>query len=422
VSWIRRLIGGNPISQVAPNGTTPMSRPGRGAPPVEVNLDEQLLRAKHLALEIAVGLEQDRTKASGLILEAAEHLASYSGPDVPQVVEILLQVGEMAVAVDHPEAAEPLFARALAAQENQYGGGDPRLIPILISLSRVQSSTGGLENAERSLLRAIELGDRRGPPDDNAVKAMQALTIVLQHEGRLDESNRVSERLIVTAEAVHGRASPEVVEANDGLARALLQCGRPVEALAVAKRAQTLREERVGTDHPDFAEGLDTLALAYKPNGDVDTGERLQRRAVEIFDAASGESHASYGRALGNLAGTLMQRGRTNQAVPLLQRALHAKETALGPTHPSLAHTLSNLALIAAEAEAFLLAEPLMHRARDILEGSLGPQHKETARAKQLLDQIQSDLRKRDGNRAQERRVTEIEADFLEARGRPLLP
>jgi len=38
----------------------------------------------------------------------------------------------------------------------------------------------------------------------------------------------------------------------------------------------------------------------------------------------------------------------------------------------------------------------------------------------QILDKMQSDLQDREGIRAQESRVKEIEADFLRARGRTL--
>ncbi|NKM70834.1 tetratricopeptide repeat protein [Rhizobium laguerreae] len=388
-----------------------------GAAPTELILDENLMQAELEMVEAGLHLADAPHEASALIARAADRFDRYPGPDVSNVIELLVCIAELALALDHTGRAKSLLVRAMKAEELASPGIDTQLIRILILLAEAQSRTGDLDGAADYLERAVTMSDKRGSPQRDTLSALQALAVVRQNQGRPDASFQVYERLVADSASTEGPESVTALDASDSLTRAYLQNGEPARALAVAEKAQQLRETRWGTDHPETAAGLDSLALAWKRNGDIDRALDLQIRAAEIF-AASGDTHPSAGRAIGNLAGTLLETGHKHYAVCLLSRALAAKEGAFGKTHPSLPHTLSNMAVIAAGAAAFGVAEPLIDRAHAILVENWGASHPETQKAKELLDRIKSDRRSQAAFLATEDRVREIEAEFLTVRRR----
>jgi hypothetical protein len=82
------------------------------------------------------------------------------------------------------------------------------------------------------------------------------------------------------------------------------------------------------------------------------------------------------------------------EALPLLHRALVLKEQLLGPSSPSVAHTLFQLANAYASQGDFSNARPLAARACAINDAHFGTAHPDAQRSRQLLSQIEHDMRR----------------------------
>jgi len=198
---------------------------------LEMVFHPDLMEAQIEAVEAGVRLFGDADQAPGLAASAAARLQGYSGPFLPHVIDLLISVAELSLALGDDGAAKALFERAVSAQEDRYGRKDPRLIRALTNLGQLQSRIGDFKGAESKLRRTIELYDRHVPPEADTPKALQALATVLQHQGKFDESARISEHVVELSDFIEGQMSRTAIEAGDDWARtgpmpASLRCGQ----------------------------------------------------------------------------------------------------------------------------------------------------------------------------------------------------
>jgi PD-(D/E)XK nuclease superfamily protein/AddB-like protein len=220
----------------------------------------------------------ERGEAEAVALEAARLIAAGAEPD------------EIAVAVRHPEAAGPLYARALeengvaAALEAPLGVAATGVGRSVIALCRAASESGSADD----LLAHLRLapGFPAGPADwlERAIRRGEVATAAEAiagwrtppiHLARLGEAGGPTERLRALArsareiaEAPHRRRAPLAGRtAADGEPRAPL---RPVElraAAAIAELADELASvgELPGCRAPDLDEAITAIEGATVP-------------------------------------------------------------------------------------------------------------------------------------------------------------
>jgi tetratricopeptide (TPR) repeat protein len=182
------------------------------AEPFEIVVDTDLMQAELEAAAATLHLIDDLDEAAQLVRAAARRVGAYGGPDVPHVIDLLINLADLAIGLDLLDVADPLLARALSAQQARYPEDDSRLIGTLTAIGLLRSRSGELKDAASHLRRAVQISDRRGPPDRDTLKALRALAIALQHQGQLDESCRTSERLVCPQQIERAGVGPQAGE------------------------------------------------------------------------------------------------------------------------------------------------------------------------------------------------------------------
>src|SRR6266487_319880 len=133
---------------------------------------------------------------------------------------------------------------------------------------------------------------------------------------------------------------------------------------------------------------LTNLSGTYCEQGEYEQAELLSQRALHICEQATGPNHPDMILSLDGLAYVYQKRGQYEQAEPLYQRALHICEQALEEEHHLMTSTLSNLANLYQNQEKYEQAELLYRRVLRIRERMFGLQHRETARIREVHDEL----------------------------------
>ncbi len=208
-------------------------------------------------------------------------------PGVPAAsrVSYLLNLAELYRMQGDPDAAEPVYARALEVARQSFRPDHPRIGTVL-SQSAVNFADKGSYAAAEALLReaAAIKAKEWGPDASDLAHTYQELGLVLS---RLD---------------------------------------RAPEAEGLLRRALAIREKQLGPSHPDVA--LSLLALAELIEGTASRRREavaLLDRSVGILDASPAEPR-SHARAYARRAVLRNAQGRREAAQSDLARALEIVE------------------------------------------------------------------------------------------------
>jgi len=226
----------------------------------------------------------------------------------------------------HAEA-EPLFLRALAFYERNYGEGHPDVAASLNNLAELLQKTNRRAEAERLYRRALAI----------------------------DEKNL-------------GKDHPDVAVDLNNLAQLLKDTNRLVEAEPLMRRALAIDERSLGEDHPRVATDLNNLAGLLQEPHRLEEAEPLYRRALTIDERSYGKDHPEVATDLNNLAQLLQDTNRSAEAELLFHRALSINERSRGKNHPEVATNLNNLAALLYHTNRIQEAEPLMRRVIEIYQ------------------------------------------------------
>jgi tetratricopeptide (TPR) repeat protein len=104
-------------------------------------------------------------------LDVAQSSEPPGAPDGLEVGRILADLATLRLAEADPEAAEPLYRRALASLEAAGAIEVPELRTVLRNLGRLANAKGDYDAAEQFLERALAMSERALGPDDREVAA-----------------------------------------------------------------------------------------------------------------------------------------------------------------------------------------------------------------------------------------------------------
>lgn len=265
-------------------------------------------------------------------------------------------------------AAEPLFRRALALNEETLGKNHPCVAYDLNNLSALLLETNRLTEAEQLLLRAISIDE--------------------QH---------------------HGISRSELAMKLNNLALILLRTDQRKKAVSMIQRGLSILRPIVGDFNPNVGILLSSLAGCLRDSGQLEESETLHRQVVKIMEMNFGSNHPKVAVAVGKLGWVLKEMARYSDAEPLLRRALSIEETHRGSNHPKVAACLNFLAQLLHDTNQLKEAEPLLRRALAIDENHFGANHPKLAVRYHNLSLLLRDL-----NRMEEARQLMDRADYIE--------
>jgi len=336
----------------------------RGTARIEHGLDDQPALKAELEgvlgrIYSQLGLYAQARVLQERAVSALRHFAPASpaaGVAMRQLAETLTEHGEL-------EPAETLARESTDLL--QTTGKTDEYIRALIALSVVVERRGDIPVAEQLAERAVATA--RAPQIEKAV-----LGDALSAQGMVEWDLRDLPRLEATyreALAIHraafGDIDLRVATDRQNLTLALRNLGRYDEALENARANVQIREKILGPTHPDLSRALYTLGTTLYHMARYEEAEPVLRRAVAIARDRFGENHATTATALNNLGLVLMDWHGLDEAEQVFGEALRIDVAQLGPNHSSALSSASNLGDVHARQGKLELAEQEL---RDVLD------------------------------------------------------
>jgi tetratricopeptide (TPR) repeat protein/predicted Ser/Thr protein kinase len=158
---------------------------------------------------------------------------------------VATNLGNLRVAQQRFDAAEPLFERALALGERYLGSTHPQLIRRLCNLASVYGSTDRVALAEPLLERAVSLATNiDGSHDDSVAVALQGLGNVRGMQGRADEALALWERALEIHVRRGAKGHRDQLRVLENMAKLLEMRGDAEAAARVRARMATLQSAK----------------------------------------------------------------------------------------------------------------------------------------------------------------------------------
>lgn len=282
---------------------------------------------------------------------------------------------------------------------------------ILTGLGQALTKLGNYKEAETTLIRARDIGEKNlGPEHSSVAKTLQSLGSLYHEQGRFAEADALYRRALAIINRLTGPASPalattlnslgavsadkndfsqakvffeqaiavldkarlaessEMASTLNNLANVYRDLGNIVQAEELYQRALSILRKTAGPEHPQFALLLDNLGALYMARGDYRKAEPLLNQALTIREKMAGIDDVAMAYSLHNIAMLHLNQGNYQKAEPYLLRSLEIRKAALGSDSPDVAYVLSNLGDLYSMKGDFLRAEPLYRRALESLE------------------------------------------------------
>jgi CHAT domain-containing protein/Flp pilus assembly protein TadD len=248
-----------------------------------------------------------------------------------------------------PEAAEPVFRRALALCRQlypraQYPRGHMDLAHSLAHLGGALQALGKWDEArthyEEILAIQKQLLPRDHPDLGHTLHQLGALLVQL---GRLQEGRSCLERAVVIDRKTLRPGDPDLAVGLSNLGLALLDLGKLAEAASHLEEALAIFRKALPPDHPDLGSALHNLAAVLRAQGKLDAARTHLEGALAIFRKARPPDPQALARGLSNLGDLLAEQGKPAAALEYIEQAVAALRKALPHDHPDLACGLNNL-------------------------------------------------------------------------------
>ena len=311
------------VAPVLENYATLLSKTNREAEAERMETRAQAIRAKHDRWENSIQAgekafqEKRYAEAEELYLTALKEAENF-GPQEPHLVQTATLLAQLYRKQDKHGEAEPLFQRALAAQEKALGPRHPYLATSLENYADILGKTKRKAEAQevKARAKAIQATQKRwGKSIEEVWKAIQ--------KERYDEAQKKFLTALKEAESFepHDPRLARTAMTLTLLAQLYREQGDYGQAEPLFQRALAIREKALGTEDPDVATGLNNLAALYEDQEKYAEAEPLFLRALAIQEKAVGPEHPNVVGSLENYADLLRKTNREDEAAKMEARA-----------------------------------------------------------------------------------------------------
>jgi tetratricopeptide (TPR) repeat protein/predicted Ser/Thr protein kinase len=242
--------------------------------------------SSHRASVLARSTEGDTDEAIAFHEAAIERLRATLGPEHPDVILALGNLGAALRYADRSSDAARVLGEAIEAATALWGTEHPRTASLVGTLGLVKMGTGDLEGAEADLRRSLQVRERTlGADHDQTASARYNLALVLRRLHRHAEAVEELRRGIATRTARVGEDDAGLVAWLSLLGACELDLDRRAEARTALEHAQRLLETE-GAAPTELARVRFSLAKAHAVD-DPATARVLARMARAAFTAAT---------------------------------------------------------------------------------------------------------------------------------------
>ena len=322
------------------------------------------------------GTYEEAIKVAQQALALAERML---GPDHPDTLSGVNDLGVFYQAQGRMGEAEPLLKRAVAGREKALGPEDPATLMSIDFLGSLYLALGRYGEAEPLLKRAVATCEKTLEQDHPVmILSVNNLGVLYLKEGRYGEAEPLLKRGLAGYEQGLGPDHPATLRSVNNLAVLYQGQGRYIEAEPLLKRALAGYEKALGPEHPSTLLSVSNLGILNHTLGRDSEAEPLYKRALAGYEKALGREHPETLKSVNDLGSLFSAQGRYGEAEQLFRRALAGHEHVFGPEHPSTLMSLSNLGLFYQAQDRYGESEPLLKRALAGYEKTLGSEHRDT--------------------------------------------
>jgi len=275
--------------------------------------------------------------------------------------------------------AEELLMKCLAIDKEHLGPLHPNTAKDLGNLGTLYIEMSRFAEAERLLLKSLQILKTTGKDDPDVATYMQNLAGLYEATFQYTEAEPLYHEALAIQEKMLGGSAPDIATTINNLGMLYHNIGVYGKAETLFLRAQKIFETANGLEDPDTAMVLSNLALLYCSTGRYSKAESTCRQALAIREKVHPPLHPAIAMSLNNLAELYRSTGRYGEAEKLLQRALRIQEEAHRTTYPDTASVVGNLGLLYQNTGRYQESELLHLRSLEVLEAAFGPEHPVTA-------------------------------------------
>jgi CHAT domain-containing protein len=343
--------------------------------------------------ELGCGCKLDYDEVESLLIHARMIYEKYPPDPEDEVFTLDILGGLYRYKLKQFDDAEPLYKRAIAIRENQFGHDHPEAAKSRAHLGHLYRDVGRHTEAESILKSALAVYDKRLDPDhEYIIHALDILAGLYRHfQARYGEAEPLLQRAI----NIRNRTAPEsgpMAQSLSNLALLYREHQRYDESEPLLLRALAILEKTEGPEHLDLVHTLHTLAGLYSLQGRHKEAEAKFRRIIAICQTKLGADHPDTAIALGLFAANLGYQGQNDEAERLLHRAIGMLQKALGSNHPGIVETIELLTGLYSNLGRHMDAEASLRLVISINEKALSINHPMTADSYYKLGSFYSDL------------------------------
>jgi tetratricopeptide (TPR) repeat protein len=254
--------------------------------------------------------EHERGPTLQLALESVNELAP-SGPDDVRTWPVWAPLSPHAASViGHADAAG--IASPTSRLMNQLG--------------LYLNARGQFPAAEPLYRRALAIEEQSlGPQHPDVATSLSGLAALLLATNRMGEAELLMRRALAIDERSFGAEHPNVARDLDNLAGLLKATNRMGEAEPLLRRALAIDEQSFGSEHPGVARDLNNLGQLLQDTNRVGEAEPLMRRALGILVTVrrqTGYEHPNVLVVVENYRRLLTELGRSPEQIEEELRSL----------------------------------------------------------------------------------------------------
>jgi tetratricopeptide (TPR) repeat protein len=282
--------------------------------------------------------EEAKYKEGASVAEKAFALAERTlGPEHPSTTPTLSNLARLYQAQGRYSEAEPLYKRALAANErlpadpnaflsvNEPGRDHAATLVVVNNLAELYRAQGRDAEAEPLLKRALAGRERAlGPEHPDTLRSRNNLAAMYQMQGRHKEADVLYQATLEAKKRKLGAENPATLRSGNNRATLLETDGRHDEAEALYREVIAGWERVAGPEHPDMLRPVANLALLYHMVGRYAEAEALNKHAIDGYDKALGPDHPDTLLVVDNLAGLYFVQRDWARAAALWRRSTAA--------------------------------------------------------------------------------------------------
>jgi tetratricopeptide (TPR) repeat protein len=320
-------------------------------------------RQAPLNLGGALAMQAEFPSAASRIQEAIPIFEKREGPDGPNVMACVANLGLALESLGDPMGALPYVKRSLAGSEKAFGPDHPRTLSIKVSLASILIELGQTEEA-RPLLEGARsaLTAAFGADNPKLLWALGASARLELADGNYPAARRFAELEIAISESTFALDSANRLVGLGDAVEVYLELGNLDEARKLSEKM--IRFSDVGgSKAADLPSAYRVLAGVERRAGDPAAAMRAVDHAIEATGNFAELDATELPYLITERARILAARGDLTKAAEEMRKGLGALEQRLGPTHPAATAARLDLADLLARTRRPSAAKPLYEQA-----------------------------------------------------------